>query len=109
MVREFCLKIKEIIFEIYYVFVDEEDQRKMEEELVEGDDIVKGEEKKEKGVIGKSDFKKKGKKEKDKKDKDNEEFYKKFEFELVGFDDIDNVFIFFVFVINFFVEMCECV
>ena len=107
MVREFYLKTKEIILEIYHAFADEEDQRKMEEELAEGDDTAKGEEKKEKGATGKSDSKKKGKKEKDKKDKDNEEFHKKLEFESVGLDDIDNVFTSLASAINPFVETRE--
>ena len=106
MVREFYLKTKEIILEIYHAFADEEDQRKMEEELAEGDDTAKEEEKKEKGATG-SDSKKKGKKEKDKKDKDNEEFHKKLEFESVGLDDIDNVFTSLASAINPFVETRE--
>lgn len=107
MVRDFCLKTKEIILEIYHAFADEEDQRKMEEELSEGDDTAKDEEKKEKGAAGNSDSKKEGKKEKDKKDKDKEEFHKKLKFESLGLDDIDNVFTSLASAINPFVETRE--
>ena len=107
MVREFCLKTKEIILEIYHAFADEEDQRKMEEELAEGDDTGKAEDKKEEGAAGKSDSKKKDKKEKDKKDKDKEEFHKKLKFESVGLDDIDSVFTSLASAINPFVETRE--
>ena len=104
MVRDFCHKIKEIILEIYHAFADEEDQRKMEEQLSEGDDTAKDQKKKEEGASGKSDSKKEDKKEKDKKDKDKEEFHKKLQFESVGLDDIDNVFTSLASAINPFVE-----
>ena len=107
MVRDFCHKIKEIILEIYHAFADEEDQRKMEEQLSEGDDTAKDQKKKEEGASGKSDSKKEGKKEKDKKDKDREEFHKKLQFESVGLDDIDNVFTSLASAINPFVETRE--
>ena len=109
MVRDFCLKTKEILLEIYHAFADEEDQRKMKEELSEGDDTAKDKEKKGKGAAGKSDSKAGGKKEKDKKnkDKDKEEFHKKLKFESVGLDDIDNVFTSLASAINPFVETRE--
>ena len=107
MVRDFCHKIKEIILEIYHAFADEEDQRKMEEQLSEGDDTAKDQKKKEEGASGKSDSKKKSKNEKDKKDKDKEEFHKKLKFESVGLDDIDNVFTSLASAINPFVETRE--
>lgn len=62
MVRDFCLKTKEIVLEIYHALADEEDQRKMEEELAEGAGTAKDEEKTEEGAVGKSDSKKEGKK-----------------------------------------------
>ena len=102
MVREFCLKTKEIILEIYHAFADEEDQRKMEEELAEGDDTANEDETNEEGAAGKSDSKKEGK-----KDKDKEEFHKKLKFELVGLDDIDSVFTSLASTINPFVETRE--
>ena len=109
MVREFCLKTKEIILEIYHAFADEEDQRKMEEELSKGDDTAKDKEKTEEGAVGKSDAKKGDKKEKDKKDKGKEEFHKKLKFESIGLDDIDNVFTSLASAINPFVETRESV
>ena len=107
MVREFFLKVKEIILEIYRAFADEEDQKKMEEELSEGDGTAKDTEGTEESAAGKSDSKKEGKKEKKKKDKDKEEFHKKLNFESIGLDDIDNVFTSLASAINPFVETRE--
>lgn len=107
MVREFFLKVKEIILEIYDAFADEEDQKKMEEELSEGDGTAKDTEETEESAAGKSDSKKEGKKEKKKKDKDKEEFHKKLNFESIGLDDIDNVFTSLASAINPFVETRE--
>ncbi|KAJ7392878.1 hypothetical protein OS493_010539 [Desmophyllum pertusum] len=45
MVREFYRKTKEIILEIYHAFADEEDLKKMGEELAEEDDASKDERK----------------------------------------------------------------
>jgi len=107
MVREFFLKVKEIILEIYRAFADEEDQKKMEEELSEGDGTAKDTEETKESAAGKSDSKKEGKTEKKKKDKDKEEFHKKLNFESIGLDDIDNVFTSLASAINPFVETRE--
>ena len=85
MVRDFYSKTKEIILEIYHAFADEEEQKKIKEELAEGDVASKNEEKK----------------------KEEEEFHKKLKFDSVGLDDIDNVFTSLATAINPFVETRE--
>lgn len=114
MVRDFCRKIKEIILEIYHAFADEEDQKKMEEELAEDDETSKDEEKTEEGATGKSNSKKEDKKggsstekDKSKKEKEKDELHKKLKFESVGLGDIDNVFTSLATAINPFVETRE--
>ena len=114
MVQDFCCKTKEIILDIYHAFADEEDRKKMEEELAEDDGPSKDEEKTEEGATGKSKPKKEGKKEggttekdKSKKEKEKDELHKKLKFESVGLDDIDNLFTSLATAINPFVETRE--
>ena len=107
MVRDFYRKTKEIILEIYHAFADEEDKKKMQEDLAEGDEGEsneeetsegKGKKKNEGGATGKSEKK---------KEKKKDEFHKKLKFESLGLDDIDSVFISLASAINPFVETRE--
>ena len=107
MVRDFYRKTKEIILEIYHAFADEEDKKKMQEDLAEGDE---GESNEEETSEGKGKKKNKGgatgKSEK-KEEKKKDEFHKKLKFESVGLADIDSVFISLASAINPFVETRE--
>lgn len=107
MVRDFYSKTKEIILEIYHAFADEEEQKKIKEELAEGDVALKDKEKRgdEEGATGENTSKKNDKK--GKKKKEEEEFHKKLKFDSVGLDDIDNVFTSLATAINPFVETRE--
>lgn len=107
MVRDFYRKTKEIILEIYHAFADEEDKKKIQEDLAEGDDGEsneeetsegKGKKKDEGGATGKSEKK---------KEKKKDEFHKKLKFESLGLADIDSVFISLASAINPFVETRE--
>jgi len=107
MVRDFYRKTKEIILEIYHAFADEEDKKKMQEDLAEGDEGEsneeetsegKGKKKDESGATGKSEKK---------KEKKKDELHKKLKFESVGLTDIDSVFISLASAINPFVETRE--
>lgn len=107
MVRDFYRKTKQIILEIYHAFADEEDKKKMQEDLAEGDEGEsneeetsegKGKKKDEGGATGKSEKK---------KEKKKDEFHKKLKFESLGLDDIDSVFISLASAINPFVETRE--
>ena len=111
MVRDFYNKTKEIILEIYHAFADEEDKKKMEEEMAKDDDELKEEEKandegntkkknakKDKGATGKNEST---------KEKEKDEFHKKLNFESVGLADIDNLFTSLASAINPFVETRE--
>ncbi|CAH3119259.1 unnamed protein product, partial [Pocillopora meandrina] len=94
MVRDFYSQAKKIILEIYHAFADEEEQKKVEGELNEGDDTSKEKDKSEgneaEGKNGGSTSKKKT----DKK-------------EGMGLDDIDNMFSSLATAINPFVETRE--
>ncbi|XP_066024916.1 myosin-2 heavy chain-like [Pocillopora verrucosa] len=119
MVRDFYSQAKKIILEIYHAFADEEEQKKIEGELNEGDDTSKGKDKSESNEAdeangGSTSKKKTDKKEvskadksKSNKEKDKEEFHKKLKFDSVGLDDIDNMFSSLATVINPFVETRE--
>jgi len=109
MVHDFYRKTKEIVLEIYHAFADEEDKKKMEEEMGKDE-----EESKEGEGDGEGDKKKNSKKEsgatgknESKKDKEKDEFHKKLKFESVGLADIDNVFTSLATAINPFVETRE--
>ena len=119
MVRDFYSQAKKIILEIYHAFADEEEQKKVEGELNEGDDTSKEKDKSEgneaEGANGGSTSKKKtdkkegskADKSKSKKEKDKEEFHKKLKFDSLGLDDIDNMFSSLATAINPFVETRE--
>lgn len=119
MVRDFYSQTKGIVLEIYHAFADEEEQKKIEEELNESDDTSKekGESrgKEAEGANGGSRSKKKndkkegGKAEKNKsnKEKEKEEFHKTLKFDTVGLDDIDDIFTSLATAINPFVETRE--
>ena len=94
MVRDFYNKTKEIILEIYRAFADEEDKKKMEEEMAADE----GDTKKEKGATGKNEST---------KEKEKDEFHEKLNFHSVGLADIDNVFTSLASAINPFVETRE--
>ena len=109
MVHDFYRKTKEIVLEIYHAFADEEDKKKIEEEMGKDE-----EESKEGEGNGEGDKKKNSKKEsgatgknESKKDKEKDEFHKKLKFESVGLADIDNVFTSLATAINPFVETRE--
>ena len=106
MVRDFCRKTKEIILEIYDAFADDEDKKKIEEEIAaerdhdskeRNDAKQEGAKKKEKSESGDEKTKKKKK----------DDLHKSLKFEKVGFADIDNVFTSLASTFNPFVETRE--
>ena len=105
MVRDFCRKTKEIILEIYDAFADDEDKKKIEEEIAaERDDSKERNDAKQEGA------EKKGKSEsgdEKTKKKKKDDLHKSLKFEKVGLADIDNVFTSLASTFNPFVETRE--
>ena len=110
MVRDFYSQAKKIILEIYHAFADEEEQKKIEGELNEGDSTSKEKDKNEGNEAEEANggrIKLKLRKVSPTRKEDKEEFHKKLKFDSVGLDDIENMFTSLATAINPFVETRE--